>query len=75
MKKSVFLRHFFVIWLSLFKITNRMDDPKIFHIAEIVAKSLRTDLTEAEQAELEAWKNSSPERLRMVDEFSPPLFY
>lgn len=51
-----------------------MDDQRIFQLAKIIAKSLRSSLTEAESAELEAWKDNSPEHHKMADEFSRHSF-
>lgn len=47
-----------------------MDKQQIFNIAGIIVKSLRGELSGQEQRELEDWKSSSPEHLRLWEEFS-----
>lgn len=47
-----------------------MDEQKLIYIAGIIAKSFREELSVEEQAELEAWKNSSPEHPEMLERFS-----
>ena len=47
-----------------------MDEQKIIYIASVIVKSFRGNLTDEERVELEEWKNSSPEHLALLEQFS-----
>lgn len=47
-----------------------MDHGNVYHIAEIISKYIKGNLTSGEQEELEDWRESSADHQKLLDEFS-----
>lgn len=52
-----------------------MEHQEVFQVAGLLAKYIKGELSSQEQAELEVWKNSSPQHVRLMEEFLQATFW